>query len=76
MMCAADATFAPDCCPFARLTRSKAMQELNKEVARRFVLGIARNLPDELFAPDFAGWSGLSGDIPGAVFRERAILLG
>jgi len=52
------------------------MQELNKEVARRFVLGIARDLPDDLFAPDFAGWSGLSGDIPGAVFRERAILLG
>jgi len=53
------------------------MTEKNKETARRFVLGIGESkLPDDLFAPDFAGWSGLSGDIPGPVFRERAVLLG
>jgi hypothetical protein len=33
-------------------------------------------LPDAMFAPDFAGWSGLSGDIPGPVFRERITMIG
>jgi len=48
------------------------MLEKNKETARRFVLGIVESkLPDELFAEDFAGWSALSGDIDGPVFRER-----
>jgi len=53
------------------------MTERNKETARRFVRGIGESeLPDDLFAADFAGWSGLSGDIPGPVFRERAVMLG
>jgi ketosteroid isomerase-like protein len=53
------------------------MLDKNKQTARRFVLGIGESkLPDELFAKDFAGWSGLSGDIDGPVFRERALMLG
>lgn len=51
------------------------MSERNKENARRFVHGISRTMPDDIFAPDFAGWSGMSGDIPGPVFLERAKLL-
>lgn len=51
--------------------------EKNRETARRFVRGIgSSDLPDDLFAEDFAGWSGLSGDIPGPIFRERALMIG
>ena len=52
------------------------MLETNKANARRFVHAISREMPDDICAPDFAGWSGLSGDIPGPVFLERAKLLG
>ena len=51
------------------------MYERNKENACRFVRGISRKMPVEIIADDFSGWSGMSGDIPGPVFLERAKLL-
>ena len=52
------------------------MLERRRETAKRYILGIGRgDLPDELFAPDFSGWSGLSGDIPGPVLRERTLMM-
>jgi ketosteroid isomerase-like protein len=53
------------------------MLEERRAVARRFVEGIAASkLPEELFAPDFTAWTGLSGEIPGTAFRQRAVMLG
>lgn len=56
---------------------TQTAQEDRRQTALRYIDGIARSdLPDRLFAPDFSGWSGMSGDIAGPEIRQRALMIG
>lgn len=48
-----------------------------KERAVELILSIPKGaFPEGIFAPDFTAWTGISHDLPGDVYRQRAGIIG
>lgn len=52
------------------------MSDQMKEAARRFILNIGKPIPPEWLSDDFTAWTGMSGDVPAAVYCERVPMIG